>query len=258
MCHRVFLAPVSESVPRAVASVVSSIVSAVETTLATARGTDSTLVDEYEFGRAEQDFDVTSPGGHWQERFLLIALAGAWRDAGHHPVRIHPRSVRHIRRFAWGSGLGLSLLGGHFFLFRLLLLQLLFSLLPLFILFLRLIPKVFEAELYFFRRRRAAEYEAIGFLYARRRGRFGFDPADHQFGLLLNKVAVHEKQALQRHVRRVTLLGGDDGAGKIEELKKVIQFVAAHFSIQGSPRRLRRQGLRRPSHFLVERPGSGE
>src|SRR5215475_4663761 len=164
------------------------------------------LVYEQEFGRAEQGLDVTSPVSHRQEWFLLIALGGGGHDTGHHTIRIHSWGVPLILHQARGFG-GCSLLVAHVFLFRSFLFLFLFSFLPLFIFSQRLISEVLEGKPYLLHRRRSSKHQLVGFLYTRLRGGLRLYPASDQFGLLLDKVAVHEKQTLQRNVRGVSLLG---------------------------------------------------
>jgi len=81
------------------------------------------------------------------------------------------------------------------------------------------------------------------------------EPSEQSVGLALDQIAVHEEQALQRHVGDLALFGGDVGIGIIEQCQQAVwrargAAVDCPLFIVGPA-----QLLRRTAQPLVERAG---
>src|SRR5215510_9810211 len=159
---------------------------------------DSLSVNKHEFSRAKQYLEVAPPVSHGQKRLLLIALRPCpGNDTSHHSSGIHHRSLRHFCFWRSNNSIGgfVRRLVGHF-LFGLLLFLFFVSLLPLLVFLQWFVAEIIYSKPNLFRRRRSPKHKPICFLYASFRRWLAFYSFHDQLCLLLNKIAVHEEQAL--------------------------------------------------------------
>jgi len=79
-----------------------------------------------------------------------------------------------------------------------------------------------------------------------------------QLALLLHEVAVHEEQALQRHVGGETPLARQVRAREVEELQVFVEAIAADPSVDGAAIVRRRERLGGTAHLPIDRARDGE
>src|SRR5262245_39893814 len=203
-------------------------------------------VNEEEFGGAHEDLQVATQRRDRQHLLLVVlgSAAAGLGDAGHHALA-HLGLVLRVLRC-------LRFLLLFFFRLRVVFLP------PLFVGPQRFGRQELEAGRHFLRLRIAAEQNLVSLRHTGRVVLLPVDPPRQPLGLLLHEVAVHQEQPLQRDVRAEALLGADRRGGKVEELRELIELVAADPAIERAARGRPDQILGRPAHFLVERAGDEE